>query len=144
MRDPRAVQRGKQLRKAMTLHEVRLWLRLKNRQLGGIKFRRQAPIGPYIADFLSHDAKLVVELDGDTHATDEAAAHDARRTRFIEERGFRVLRFFNGEVRENLDFVVERIRIACGLSPLDDDRVCANCPRPTSPANAGEEKVTAR
>lgn len=104
----------------MTPPEIKLWYRLKNRQLDGLKFRRQASVGPYIADFLSHDAKLAVELDGDTHATDQAAVHDERRTRFFEERGFRVVRFFNSEVREDIDHVVERIRIACGLRPTGE------------------------
>ena len=121
MRDPLAVARGKCLRTSMTPPERRLWYRLNNRQQGGIKFRRQAPLGPYIADFLSHDAKLVVELDGETHADPAEAARDERRTRFFQERGFRVIRFFNREVGEDLDHVVERIRLACGLKPLGCD-----------------------
>jgi very-short-patch-repair endonuclease len=117
MRDPQAVERGRQLRQSMTPPEIKLWYRLRNRQLDGLKFRRQASVGPYIADFLSHDAKIAIELDGDTHATGQAAVHDERRTRFSEEQGFRVVRFFNSEVCEDLDYVVERIRLACGLRP---------------------------
>lgn len=121
MRDPEAVERSKHLRQGMTPPERKLWYRLNNRQVDGIKFRRQAPVGPYIADFLSHDAKLVVELDGDTHAGDGAALHDEWRTQFLQERGFRVIRFWNSDVREDLDYVVERIRIACGLRPIAED-----------------------
>jgi very-short-patch-repair endonuclease len=117
MRDPRAVERGRLLRKGMTPPERKLWYRLNNRQQGGIKFRRQAPLGPFIADFLS----LVIELDGETHADPAAAARDDRRTRFFEERGFRVIRFFNREVGEDLDNVVERVRAACGLAPSGTD-----------------------
>ena len=120
MRYPQAVERGKQLRKSMTPPELKLWYRLKNRQLDGIKFPRQVPVGPYIADFLSPDVKLAVGLDGDTHATDTAAVRDEQRTQFFESRGFRVIRFFNSEVRENLDYVVDRIRVACGLRPIGE------------------------
>ena len=120
MRDTRAVERGRILRKAMTPPERNLWQRLRARQLGGFKFRRQAPMGPYIADFLSHDAMLAVELDGDSHAGDAAELHDARRTDFFARQGFSVIRFFNSEVRENLDHVVDRIRVACGLAPIGE------------------------
>jgi very-short-patch-repair endonuclease len=120
MRDPQAVERGRQLRKAMTPPEIKLWYRLKNRQIDGLKFRRQASVGPYIADFLSHDAKLAVELEGDTHATNDAVVHDERRRRFFEQNGFRVVRFLNSEVREDIDYVVERIRLACGVRPAGE------------------------
>jgi very-short-patch-repair endonuclease len=116
MRDWRAVERSRVLRLELTPPERKLWHRLNRRQLDSVKFRRQAAIGPYIADFLSHDAMLVIELDGDTHADAEQSRRDARRTHFLEVQGFRVIRFFNAEVREDLDDVVRRIRLACGLS----------------------------
>jgi very-short-patch-repair endonuclease len=116
LRNWKAVERSKALRAELTPPERRLWHRLNRRQVDGIKFRRQAAIGSYIADFLSHDAKLVVELDGDTHADIEQARRDAARTQFIEARGFRVVRFYNSEIREDIDDVVRRIRIVCGLS----------------------------
>jgi very-short-patch-repair endonuclease len=116
MRDWKAVKRSQELRIGMTPPERKLWHRLNRRQLDGIKFRRQAAIGPYIADFLSHDAMLIVELDGDTHADNAQARHDSRRTQFLEAQGFRVIRFLNSEVRDDLDDVVRRVRLACGLS----------------------------
>jgi very-short-patch-repair endonuclease len=116
MREWKAVKRSRELRIDLTPPERRLWHRLNRRQLGGFKFRRQAAIGPYIADFLSHDAMLIVEIDGDTHGDSAQADHDARRTQFLEAQGFRVIRFFNAEVRDDLDDVVRRIRLACGLS----------------------------
>jgi very-short-patch-repair endonuclease len=100
----------------MTPPERELWRRLRRRQLDGIKFRRQAALGQYIADFVSHDVMLVIELDGDTHAEPSRTKRDEHRTRFLENKGFRVIRFFNFEVRDDLDNVVRRIRLACGLS----------------------------
>ena len=120
MRNRTAVERSRVLRIGMTPPERRLWYRINRRQLEGIKFRRQAAIGPYIADFLSHDAMLVIELDGDTHATAAQAQADERRTRFLESKGFQVIRFFNAEIREDLDDVVRRIRLACGLSEFPE------------------------
>lgn len=116
MRDWKAVQRSRGFRINLTPPERQLWHRVNRRQLDGVKFRRQAAIGPYIADFLSHDAKLVIELDGETHTEPERFRRDAAKTRVLEREGFRVIRFFNSEVREDLDDVVRRIRLACGLS----------------------------
>jgi very-short-patch-repair endonuclease len=101
------MRRARQLRRDGTNVEQRLWFHLRDRQLGGIKFRRQEPIGPFIVDFCSLEAKLVVELDGGQHA--EHVARDAERTAALERRGYQVLRFWNSEVGENLDAVLERI-----------------------------------
>lgn len=103
---PRA-GRARQLRRDGTVVEQRLWYHLRNRQLAGIKFRRQEPLGVFIVDFCSLDAKLVIELDGGQHA--EHLAADAERTTALERMGYRVLRFWNNEVVENLDSVLERI-----------------------------------
>ncbi len=104
---------ARSLRANQTEAETLLWRRLRDRQLAGAKFRRQAPIGPYIADFASYAAKLVVELDGGQHA-DNAAA-DAARTASLEGRGFHVLRFWNHDVLANPDGVLETIQEAlCG------------------------------
>lgn len=88
-----------------------LWSRLRNRGLQGIKFRRQQPIGPFIADFYSHEQKLVIEVDGDTHAEQEA--YDAARTDWLVSQGYRVLRFTNTDVMDDLDLVLECILRAC-------------------------------
>ena len=92
----------------MTDCERRLWRRLGDRELG-FKFRRQMPIGKYIADFACPAARIVIELDGGQHGSDEAEALDLIRTSAIERCGFRVIRFWNHEVIEHLDDVVERI-----------------------------------
>jgi crossover junction endodeoxyribonuclease RuvC len=90
--------------------ETRLWQSLRNEQLG-IEFRRQAPVLNYIADFLAHDAKLIVELDGSQHAD---GLTDDRRTAALQQAGFRVLRFWNDEVDDNLDGVLQTIAAAIG------------------------------
>jgi len=102
--DPR-VRRARQLRSDMTLEERLVWWRLRNQQLG-VKFRRQVPIGAYIADFASVTAKVIVELDGSQHT---ANAADVERDQVLASRGFEVLRFHNHQVREGLDDVVDQI-----------------------------------
>jgi very-short-patch-repair endonuclease len=104
---PTARQRARQLRRDQTDAEQRLWAKLRDRQLGGAKFRRQHPIGYFVADFCCPQRKLVVELDGGQHAEDVAA--DQKRSRFLEERGYRVLRFWNHDVLGNTEAVLERI-----------------------------------
>jgi very-short-patch-repair endonuclease len=96
------------LRRNATEVERLVWGALRNRQLDGFKFRFQASIGPFVADFLCVEAALVVELDGGQHD----AKVDAGRTEFLEARGYRVLRFWNNEVIENLDGLLEVIRAA--------------------------------
>ena len=84
-----------------------MWAVLRNRQLGGAKFRRQAPIDRYFADFACVEAKLIVELDGGQH--EAQAEYDALRTEVLESCGWRVIRFWNNEVIENLDGIAEMI-----------------------------------
>ena len=89
----------------MTDVERKLWSAVRDRRLGGFKFRRQATIGPFIVDFLCAEAKLIVEVDGGQHS-EEA---DAARTAFLEARGYRVLRFWNSDAVESFDGVLETI-----------------------------------
>lgn len=109
------VQRARRLRRDMTDAEKRLWRRLRE-ALPQAKFRRQSPIGPYIADFLSFRHMLIVEVDGGQHATSEAE-RDARRTAFLESQGYRVLRFWNNDVLQNTDGVLQMIALALGPHP---------------------------
>ena len=88
----------RRLRKNMTSAEVALWTMIKNRQLGGYRFQRQFGIGPYVVDFYCHEAKLVVELDGEVHNDPEQIEHDRARTEFLNACGVEVLRFENFEV----------------------------------------------
>ncbi len=89
--------------------ERELWRRLRNNQIGA-KFRRQRPIGPYIVDFASIEAKLIIELDGGQHA--DQVAHDEKRTAYLESLGYRVLRFWNNDLTENIDGCLETILAA--------------------------------
>ena len=95
---------ARRLRRDQTDAEQMLWARLRNRQLDGWKFRRQVPLGKFVVDFVCYDEKLVVELDGGQHG--ENPDDDATRTAWLEARGFRVLRFWNHEVLENLEGVL--------------------------------------
>ncbi len=97
------------LRQQRTDAEARLWDHLRNRKLGGFKFRFQASIGPYVVDFLCKETALVVELDGSQHSE----ATDRLRTQFIESEGHQILRFWNNQVFENLDGVLHAIKAAC-------------------------------
>ena len=94
------------LRQNSTLAEQRLWLFLRNQGLG-VKFRRQHPIGPYVADFVCLDRRLIIELDGGQHAE---SAHDRIRDRWLSQEGYRVLRFWNTDVLRNRAGVLEVIR----------------------------------
>jgi very-short-patch-repair endonuclease len=107
--------RARKLRKNLTDVENELWSQLRDRQLSGVKFRRQHPIGPFVVDFCCVEKGLVVELDGGHHA--ERSAADERRTKLIERSGYRVLRFWDNEVLSNLYGVLERINEALE-SPL--------------------------
>lgn len=105
-------QRARSLRQEMTPAETRLWQHLRNRSLAGLKFRRQQPLGPFIADFYCAEHRLIVELDGAVH--DQQQERDAARTEYFEQHGYRVIRFRNEEVMVNLDSVLAAIRDACG------------------------------
>jgi very-short-patch-repair endonuclease len=100
--------RARALRRSATEGEALLWRRLRANQLG-VKFRRQHPIGVYVLDFFCHSASLAIEVDGGQHFSNEAAAHDSRRSQFLSEYGIRVLRFTNAEVLSRTDSVLEAI-----------------------------------
>ncbi|OJT22755.1 hypothetical protein BO221_21730 [Archangium sp. Cb G35] len=99
----------RRLRVDTTDAESLLWRLMRARRLVGVKFRRQHQFGPYILDFYSHEAKLVLELDGDGHARPEQQARDAERTAFLGAHGLTVLRFSNREVLQETEAVLTRI-----------------------------------
>lgn len=111
---PRVIQqlRARDLRVHDTRAEALLWNAIRDRRLGGWRWRRQVPFGPFILDFLCREARLVVELDGAQHA--DQLAYDARRTAHLERCGLRVLRFWNSAMFENRDGVCMTILDACG------------------------------
>jgi very-short-patch-repair endonuclease len=117
------------MRKEQTEAERKLWWPLRHRlPVHGSHFRRQAQIGPYLADFACHHSKLIVEIDGGQHA--ERTAQDAARTRRLETEGYRVLRFWNNDVLSNIDGVLTEIHRALTTTPT---------PGP-SPQGGGEKK----
>lgn len=116
MRDPVLTAHARTMRKAPTEPEQRLWLALRAERLGGLKFRRQKVIGPFIVDFAVRNPMLVVEIDGDSHAHQEI--YDERRSVFLRECGYRVLRFTNQDVMTNMESVLMLILETAGLAPL--------------------------
>jgi very-short-patch-repair endonuclease len=121
------VDRARSLRQNPTDAERKLWQRLRKIALGDVHFRRQATIGPYFADFACHASRLVIEIDGGQHA--ESAA-DQIRTDYLNAQGYRVLRFWNNEVLENIEGVVETILSALPVAPPTPD--------PSPPQGRGE------
>jgi very-short-patch-repair endonuclease len=106
---PWRTNRARRLRSETSSAEDKLWSELRNRQLGGLKFVRQAAIGPYFVDFLCREHSVVVEVDGATHSTNHELASDAVRTAFLEAQGFRIFRAHNSEIYDNLDGVCDSL-----------------------------------
>jgi len=104
---------ARRLRRDQTDAERKLWSRLRDRRLVGARFRRQHPIGPFIADFCCTEAKLVIELDGGQHALQKRS--DAERTAFLEAQEYRVIRFWDSDVLSNMEGVLQRIVEALGV-----------------------------
>jgi len=99
--------RARNLRQTSTDAEHVLWRHLRNRNLAGAKFRREQPIGPYVADFCSREAGVIVEVDGGQHV--DQSGHDARRTSYLNQCGYTVLRYWNTDVLRNLSGVLSDI-----------------------------------
>ena len=98
---------ARSLRQAQTPAEFRLWGHLRDRRIRDFKFRRQVTIGPYIVDFLCHEARLIIEIDGAQHQ--QRGSYDMQRTRYLERCGFYVLRYWNNEVMQHEENVMEGI-----------------------------------
>lgn len=134
--DDGTVERARRLRRDATPAEKELWFALRRGGLNGYKFRRQQRLGPFIADFACQSARLVIEVDGDSHAAQ--IDYDARRTEFLAREGYRVLRFTNREVMNNLDGVCRVIEAALADSPSPSH---AAAPRRPLPLPQGERGV---
>jgi very-short-patch-repair endonuclease len=104
-----ANERARHLRRNRTSAERRLWRELRQLKQIGCKFRQQVPIDHFIVDFACLSRRLIVEVDGGTHSTDEEVARDARRERYLKAQGFQVLRVWNSDVRENISGVMDTI-----------------------------------
>jgi very-short-patch-repair endonuclease len=114
---PAIVNRSRELRQPLTPPEQKLWQRLRNRQLFGLKFRRQHPIDPFVVDFFCHQHQLVIEIDGHHHAEPAQQRYDQARTEWLEQRGMRVIRFTNRDVDTNIEGVLAEIARQCGVDP---------------------------
>jgi very-short-patch-repair endonuclease len=117
---------ARKLRREMTGAERKLWSALRAHRFHGLQFRRQAPCGPYVADFLCHAARLVIEVDGATHSTDAELRRDSRRDAWFANNGFSVLRLTNAEVYAGFEGVLETIRLRV------DERLPPPQPSPAS------------
>jgi adenine-specific DNA-methyltransferase len=106
---------ARQLRREQTDVERKLWFALRDRRFHKLKFRRQQPIGPYVVDFASFEAKLIIELDGGQHGLPANEAADRARTKRIEVDGFKLIRFWNSELNENFDGALDTIALELGL-----------------------------
>jgi very-short-patch-repair endonuclease len=124
----RTVEKARRLRSNQTDVERLIWSRIRDRQLSGLKFRRQVPIGRYVVDFVCKEAALIVELDDGQHSS--ITKYDADRTRWLEQHGWRVLRFWNNDVIENLSGLLEVILATVKVTPSN--------PHPDPLPQAGE------
>ena len=107
----KSLSRARSLRRSQTEAEKKLWGYLRNSSLNNYKFTRQTPIGPYIADFLCFDKKLIVEVDGATHVDPHEVAYDAKRTEYLKLMGYCVFRCYNADVFQNITGVLDGILI---------------------------------
>ena len=103
----KVTKNARALRKNMTDVELLLWHKIRSRQLQNIRFRRQHPIGRYIVDFICLETKLIIELDGGQHA--DQKSYDTMRDTWLSQQGFKILRFWNNDILENMDGVIEFI-----------------------------------
>ena len=118
--DPQHKSQRKNLRRNATEAERKIWSRLRNKQIDGLKFYRQYSIGSYILDFYCPTHRLAIEIDGGQHNEDGEQVHDAQRTKYLLEQGIRVMRFWNNDVITNIDGILETILMAItpSSSPL--------------------------
>lgn len=101
---------AKNLRKNATIQERRLWNLLKNRQFYNLKFKRQQPVGEYIVDFICKEAKIIIEVDGGQHNTNDNIRRDKERTDYLEGLGYKVIRFWNNEIYEDIDGILSKLK----------------------------------
>src|SRR5712675_2235389 len=112
--DLKSTGRARSLRRRSTRAEWVLWLALRDRRLGGLKFARQQPLGPYYADFVCREQRLVIEVDGGQHAD---SASDRRRDAYLHALGYRVIRLWNNEVLGNLEGVLQMLASELKIAP---------------------------
>jgi very-short-patch-repair endonuclease len=127
---------ARRLRKDTTYAEAKLWRHLRQLPMLGSHFRRQVPVGPYVADFACMASKLLIEVDGGQHSETENATRDGARTRWLEAEGYRVIRFWNNEIIANIDGVMEAVYSAVhGASDAEPMRLKHERRRPWAPGD---------
>ncbi|MEG3122742.1 endonuclease domain-containing protein [Sphingomonas sp. GB1N7] len=119
--------RARELRANPTEAEIRLWRAISARKVSGVRFNRQVPIGPFICDFVSRSAGLIIEVDGGQHAA--TTEQNAARTRYLENEGYRVIRFWNDDVTKNLEGVIAEIERILTVTPSPNPVTGQLCPR---------------
>ncbi len=105
-----ALNNSKQLRKNMTLFEQKLWYYLRAKRFYNLKFKRQAPIGSYIVDFICKEKMYIIELDGSGHLEKEQCQHDKIRDEYLKNLGYKIIRIYNNDINNNIDAVLETIK----------------------------------
>ena len=131
-------ERARVLRQDMTDAESRMWYFLRNRRLAGYKFVREYVIGNYIADFVCRDKKLIIEIDGGQHM--EAAEYDQKRTNYLTANGYRVMRFWNNEVFNNAQDVLEAILHSLENLPPEGTLI-RRCATPSPQGEKGKSTI---
>jgi very-short-patch-repair endonuclease len=111
--NPKLTAYARSMRKEPTDAENKLWHFLRAKRFNGLKFRRQQPFKHYIVDFICHDCKLIIELDGGQHNELDGADYDRQRTILLEQEGYKVLRFWNHDVLKNIEGVLQTIYLTC-------------------------------
>ena len=101
--------KARSLRKKSTIQEQKLWNLIRNRQLNNLKFIRQYPIGTYIVDFACREKKIIIEIDGGQHNQDKNILYDTERTKYFEKLGYKVIRFWNNDIDNNIEGVYQRL-----------------------------------
>ncbi len=120
--DPKTRKRARTLRRELTRAEREMWDLLRDLRPRGARFRRETPVGPYVADFAWLSARVIVEVDGDSHETDQGRAHDLRRDAFLRGQGFEVIRFDKHQVIDNPDYVFITLEKALAQFLMAEER----------------------
>ena len=110
-----SINKARNLRREQTKAESIFWNAVRNRQFFDLKWRRQVPVDRYIADFLCESKKLIIELDGGQHATDDARRYDEKRSQILQQYGYHVIRFWNDEILNNLNGVLDSLANELGV-----------------------------
>ena len=124
-----SIDKARNLRREQTKAESVFWNAVRNRQFYDLKWRRQVPVGRYIADFLCESKKLIIELDGGQHATDDARRYDKKRSQILQQYGYRVIRFWNDGILNNLNGILDGI-----LDSLANELGILSSPHPAAGA----------